>query len=82
MHGYIIIDGATALTGQGVINPVTILDPKGGEPEHVPMPDALTTNICFGGGDLKTAYITLSSTGQLVSVPWESAGLPLNYLNR
>ncbi|TNF89877.1 MAG: SMP-30/gluconolactonase/LRE family protein [Gammaproteobacteria bacterium] len=61
---------------------ITILDPKGGAPEHVPMPDLLTTNICFGGDELKTAYITLSSTGQLVSMPWETAGLPLNYLNR
>jgi len=61
---------------------ITILDPKGGEPEHVPMPDVLTTNICFGGDELKTAYITLSSTGQLVSVPWQTAGTPLNYLNK
>ena len=61
---------------------ITILDPKGGEPEHVPLPDLLTTNICFGGEDLKTAFITLSSTGKLVSLPWETPGLPLNYLNR
>jgi len=61
---------------------ITILDPKGGDPEHVPMPDLLTTNICFGGDDLKTAFITLSSTGQLVSMPWQTAGLPLNHLNR
>lgn len=62
---------------------ITILDPKGSVlPEHVPMPDVVTTNICFGGDDLKTAFITLSSTGQLIAMPWETAGLPLNYLNR
>ena len=61
---------------------ITILDPNGGAPEHVALPDALTTNICFGGEDLKTAFVTLSSTGQLVSLPWENPGLPLNYLNR
>ena len=61
---------------------ITILDPNGGEPEHVPMPDTLTTNICFGGEDLKTAFITLSSTGKLVSTPWPTAGLPLNFLNK
>ncbi len=61
---------------------ITILDPRGGDPQHVPMPDLLTTNICFGGNDLRTAYITLSSTGQLVSMPWPTAGTPLNYLNR
>ena len=61
---------------------ITILDPRGGPADHVDMPDVLTTNICFGGDDLKTAYITLSSTGKLVSMPWETAGLPLNYLNK
>ena len=58
---------------------ITILSPTGGEPGFVPMPDRVTTNICFGGTDLRTAYITLSSTGQLVKVPWEVAGLGLNY---
>ena len=58
---------------------ITILAPTGGEPGFVPMPDRVTTNICFGGTDLRTAYITLSSTGQLAKVPWEVAGLGLNY---
>ena len=43
------------------------------------MPDPLTTNICFGGPDLRTAYITLSGTGKLVSVPWKTAGLRLAF---
>ncbi|MGE0621938.1 MAG: SMP-30/gluconolactonase/LRE family protein [Pseudomonadales bacterium] len=61
---------------------ITILDPAGGEPEHVPMPDIVTTNICFGGEDLMTAFVTLSSTGKLVSTRWQTPGLALNYLNR
>jgi len=61
---------------------ITLLDPKGGEPAHIPLPDIVTTNICFGGENLETAYITLSSTGQLVSMPWDVPGLPLNFLNR
>ena len=61
---------------------ITVLSPSGGEPRFVPMPDRLTTNICFGGPDLQTAYITLSSTGQLVSMPWPTPGLPLNFLNK
>lgn len=61
---------------------ITVLKPHGGEPEFVPMPDVITTNICFGGPDLQTAYVTLSSTGKLVSLPWSRPGLPLNYLNR
>jgi gluconolactonase len=46
------------------------------------MPDLWTTNICFGGKDLKTAYITLSNSGRLVAMDWPRAGLGLNYLNR
>lgn len=61
---------------------VTVLSPAGGEPRFVPMPDRITTNICFGGEGLQTAYITLSSTGQLVAMPWETPGLPLNFLNK
>ncbi|MCP3855358.1 MAG: SMP-30/gluconolactonase/LRE family protein [Actinomycetia bacterium] len=60
---------------------ITILSPTGAEPRFVPMPDRITTNICFGGPDLLTAYITLSSTGQLVSTPWDTPGLALNHLN-
>jgi gluconolactonase len=60
---------------------ISILSPSGAEPRFVPMPDTMTTNICFGGDDLTTAFITLSSTGQLVSMPWECAGLPLNHLD-
>ena len=61
---------------------ITVLSPTGGDPGFVPMPDRITTNICFGGEDLQTAYVTLSSTGQLVSIPWETPGLPLNFLNK
>ena len=61
---------------------VTILDPTSERVDFIPMPDRLTTNICFGGNQLKTAYITLSSSGQLVSIPWICPGLPLNFLNK
>jgi gluconolactonase len=39
--------------------------------------DPMVTNICFGGPDLRTAYITLSGTGRLISVPWPTAGARL-----
>ena len=61
---------------------ITTLSAKNDKPSFVSMPDRVTTNICFGGSDLKTAFITLSSTGQLVSCPWPVGGLPLNFLNR
>ena len=39
--------------------------------------EILTTNVCFGGDDLKTAYITLSGTGRLASMEWDWPGLAL-----
>jgi gluconolactonase len=60
---------------------ITRISPDGREVVHYPLPDAATTNICFGGPDLRTAYVTLSSTGKLASFTWPVPGLPLNYLN-
>jgi gluconolactonase len=57
---------------------ITIVSPKG-EHRRVDTDDLLTTNLCFGGEDLRTAYITLSSTGRLVSCAWERPGLRLAY---
>lgn len=68
---------ATLLTGG-----ITIHSADGNSAEFLEMPDIVTTNICFGGEDLRTAYITLSSTGKLVSMTWPHAGLPLNFLNK
>jgi gluconolactonase len=61
---------------------ITVVAPDGGSAEHVPMPDFHTTNICFGGPDLRTAYITLSGSGVLVAVDWPRPGLRLEYLNK
>ncbi|HEY9278475.1 MAG TPA: SMP-30/gluconolactonase/LRE family protein, partial [Eoetvoesiella sp.] len=58
---------------------VTVISPDGDVVRTVAMPDTHVTNICFGGADLKTAYITLSGSGQLVSTPWQEPGLKLNY---
>ncbi len=58
---------------------ITVIAPDGSSTEHVPMPDLFTTNICFGGADMRTAYITLSSTGRLVRMRWPRPGLRLNF---
>jgi gluconolactonase len=58
---------------------ITAISPDGTHLEHTPTPDLLTTNICFGGTDRRTAYITLSGTGKLVSMPWPRPGLALAY---
>jgi gluconolactonase len=61
---------------------ITVISPDGAAIEHLPMPDLYTTNICFGGPDLRTAYITLSNSGRLVALDWPRPGLPLHHLNQ
>ena len=87
-QGYFLFDSLAVDAEGGVCvatiidGGITVLSPTGGSPDFVPMPDRVTTNICFGGEGLQTAYITLSSTGQLVSMSWKTPGLPLNFLNK
>lgn len=60
---------------------ITSVSADGSNVEHFPTGDYFTTNICFGGAGLETAYITLSSSGRLVKTRWPRPGLPLNFLN-
>jgi gluconolactonase len=61
---------------------ITVIAPDGRVEEQVPTGDRVTTNIAFGGAELKTAYITLSGKGELVTTDWARPGLPLNFLNK
>lgn len=45
----------------------------------VPEPDVMVTNICFGGDDMRDAYVTSSGRGILYKTRWHCAGLKLNY---
>lgn len=56
---------------------ITVVDPNGQVEAFVSTPDVFTTNICFGGPGLRTAYITLSGTGRLVACDWPRPGLAL-----
>lgn len=58
---------------------ITVVAPDGSSVRHVAVPDHFTTNICFGGADMRTAFITLSGSGRLVAVPWDQPGLRLNF---
>ena len=57
---------------------VTAFDPDGST-EHFAFPDILCTNICFGGPDMTTAWVTASSTGKLYKAKWPRPGLKLNF---
>ncbi|PMS30158.1 gluconolactonase [Trinickia symbiotica] len=68
---------ATLITGA-----ISDIAPDGEIVGQYALPDPNVTNICFGGDDLRTAYVTLSSTGKLVSFEWPRPGLKLEYLNK
>ena len=57
---------------------ITAFDPGGGV-EHYAFPDPLITNICFGGADMRDAWITASGTGKLLKCRWPRPGLKLNF---
>jgi gluconolactonase len=65
---------ATLVTGA-----LTVIAPGGEILDQVAVGDPFVTNVCFGGADLATAYITCSGTGRLVSAPWPRPGAPLAY---
>ena len=58
---------------------ISVVAPDGRLVEHVPLPDLLTTNICFGGPDMTTAYVTQSGTGKLLALDWPRPGLKLRH---
>ncbi|MEQ1709038.1 MAG: SMP-30/gluconolactonase/LRE family protein [Terricaulis sp.] len=62
----IIKGGITTIAPAGVVS-------------HAAFPDFLVTNICFGGADMRDAYITLSGTGKLIKTRWTEPGLKLNF---
>lgn len=65
-----------ATLGEGGIS---VVSPEGVLVEFVPTPDFFTTNIAFGGPDMRTAWITLSESGKLVKTKWPRPGLRLAY---
>ena len=56
---------------------VAVIDPATGGIDYVTAPDMMVTNICFGGSDRRTAYVTLSYEGRLAALDWTEPGLAL-----
>lgn len=55
---------------------ISVIDPEGRVVSEVPVDDPVPTNIAFGGPDRRTAFVTLSSTGQLISYLVDTPGEP------
>ncbi len=51
-------EGNIYLTGHGV----SVFDPAGQKIEHIEVPEAWTGNVCFGGKDRRTLFITASKS--------------------
>lgn len=56
---------------------ISVFSPDGERLEFHEAPEGYCTNICFGGPDMRTAFITLSGYGRLVAVDWPRPGLRL-----
>jgi gluconolactonase len=84
LPGYKMLDSLAVEAGGDIcvgtlrVGGISVFHPAGGI-EHVPTPDPMTTNICFGGADMRDAWITGSSTGSLYKRRWPRPGLKLNY---
>ena len=63
------------------IGAVTVVSPRGVLVEQPRMNagDTHCTNLCFGGDDLQTVWLTLSHTGKLVRRRWARPGLAPAY---
>jgi len=86
LHGFaglqlldsLAVDGAGNVCVATLVNGgISVVAPDGTLLDHVATGDLLTTNICFGGPDHGTAFITCSGTGKLISMPWAYPGLQL-----
>lgn len=74
-----------AVTAAGNVCVATLLAPgittiaPDGSYTKVETPDVFTTNLCFGGPELRDAWITLSGTGKLGKLTWHEPGLRLAF---
>jgi gluconolactonase len=75
-------EGGAVCVATLVAGGISVVTPEGGvsfvalEGE---LADPLVTNLCFGGDDRRTAFVTLSGTGRLVAGTWPRPGLHLAY---
>lgn len=69
-------DGQVCIASIG--DGITTMAPDG-RLTQTPVPDRMVTNICFGGADLRDAFITCSGDGRLVRIRWPDPGLRLNF---
>ena len=73
------LDSAGNICVGSIPGAIDVFSQEGDHISSIPLPDTFPTNICFGGTDLKTAYVTLSSSGILIALDWPRPGLRLHF---
>ena len=60
---------------------IVIIEPNGDITAWIRLPEAdpFVTNICFGGPDLRTAYVTSGGRGMIYKLGWTEPGLALSF---
>ncbi len=58
---------------------VRVIGPDGAELEAIAVPGRNPTNVCFGGDDMATLFVTLDDTDQVVAGPAPHAGIPIQF---
>lgn len=70
--GTLMTGGISVITPDGELD--AFIEFPGGEP--------FPTNICFGGKDMRKAYVTASGNGKIFEIDWPQAGLPPHHWDR
>lgn len=58
---------------------LTVVSPSGEILDRIKTPGTYPTNVCFGGPDLRTAFVTLSDLGQVAAFQWDRLGRKPNF---
>jgi gluconolactonase len=58
---------------------LSLISPAGKLRDQLYFPEQFVTNLAFGGTDLRTAFVTLTTSGQLARVRWPRPGLRLAF---
>jgi gluconolactonase len=72
-------DGRICVATQLASESITVFGADGGGFEQIAVPGYMTTNLCFGGADMRDAYITCGGDGRLLACRWPRPGLSLAY---
>ncbi|MBW8785960.1 MAG: SMP-30/gluconolactonase/LRE family protein [Novosphingobium sp.] len=72
-------NGNICVATPGSAGGISVISPAGELIEFVECDDPIVTNICFGGPDMRDAWLTFSGSGRLVKTRWPRPGLRLNF---